>query len=135
MIVGVGTDILEIKRIGEILNKYDKKFIERIYGSNEININKNKKNNLDHFLSKRFAAKEATWKAFNPKRGNGLIFKEIEILNDKNGKPYLFFLVNSDRYIKEREKELGGIIKFDVSLSDEQQYVIAFVVISLAPFV
>ena len=135
MIVGVGTDILEIKRIGEILNKYDKKFIERIYGSNEINIIKNKKNNLDHFLSKRFAAKEATWKAFNPKRGNGLIFKEIEILNDKNGKPYLFFSGKSDRYIKEREKELGGIIKFDVSLSDEQQYVIAFVVISLAPFV
>ena len=91
MIIGIGTDILEIKRIGKILNKHDKKFIKRIYGFNEISVIENKKNNLDHYLSKRFAAKEATWKAFNPKRGNGLIFKEIETLNDKNGKPYLFF--------------------------------------------
>ena len=135
MIVGIGTDILEIKRIDEILSKYDKKFIKRIYGSNEISIIKNKKNNLVHFLSKRFAAKEATWKAFNIKRGNGLIFKEIEILNNKNGKPYILFSGKSDKYIKAREKELGGTLKFDVSLSDEQQYVIAFVVISLAPFV
>ena len=65
----------------------------------------------------------------------GLIFKEIETLNDKNGKPYLFFSGETDRCIKEREKDLGGTLKFDVSLSDEQQYVIAFVVISLAPFV
>ena len=135
MIIGIGTDILEIKRIGKILNKHDKKFIKRIYGFNEISVIENKKNNLDHYLSKRFAAKEATWKAFNPKRGKGLIFKEIETLNDKNGKPYLFFSGKTDRCIKEREKELGGSLKFDVSLSDEQQYVIAFVVISLAPFV
>ena len=135
MIVGIGTDILEINRIGKILNKHDKKFINRIYGSNEINIIKNKKINLDHFLSKRFAAKEATWKAFNSKRGNDLFFKEIEVLNDKNGKPYLFFTGRTDRCIKDRGKELGGTLKFDISLSDEQQYVIAFVVISLAPFV
>ena len=80
MIIGIGTDILEIKRIGKILNKHDKKFIKRIYGSNEISVIENKKNNLDHYLSKRFAAKEATWKAFNPKRGKGLIFKEIETI-------------------------------------------------------
>ena len=46
MIIGIGADILEIKRISEILNKHDKKFIKRIYGSNEITIIKNKKNNL-----------------------------------------------------------------------------------------
>ena len=56
MIFGVGTDILEIKRINKILNYNDEKFIDRIYGSNEIVIIKNKINNLDNFLSKRFAA-------------------------------------------------------------------------------
>ena len=135
MIIGIGTDILEIKRIDKILKKHDKKFIERIYGSNEISIIKNKKNNLKHYLSKRFAAKEAIWKALNSKRGNGLIFKEIEILNDENGKPYIFFSGKTNKYVKEKERELSGTLKFDVSLSDEQQYVIAFVVISLAPFV
>ena len=134
MIFGVGTDILEIERINKILNKQNGKFIERIYGSNEISFIKNKKNDLEYFLGKRFAAKEATWKAFNPKRGDGLIFREIETLNDRNGKPYLFFSGKTERYIKEKENELKGKLKFDISLSDERQYVIAFVVISLAPF-
>ena len=134
MIFGIGTDILEIERINKILNKQNEKFIDRIYGSNEINIIRNNQKNLNHFLSKRFAAKEATWKAFNPKRGDGLIFKEIETLNDRNGKPYLFFSGKTERYIKEKENELNGKLKFDISLSDERQYVIAFVVISLAPF-
>ena len=135
MIFGIGTDILEIERINKILNKQNEKFIDRIYGSNEISFIKNKKNDLKYFLGKRFAAKEATWKAFNPKRGDGLIFKEIETLNDRNGKPYLFFSGKTERYIKEKEKELKGKFKFDISLSDEKQYVIAFVVISLAPSV
>ena len=134
MIFGIGTDILEIERINKILNKQNEKFIDRIYGSNEISFIKNKKNDLKYFLGKRFAAKEATWKAFNPKRGDGLIFKEIETLNDRNGKPYLFFSGKTERYIKEKEHELKGKLKFDISLSDERQYVIAFVVISLAPF-
>ena len=134
MIFGIGTDILEIERINKILNKQNEKFIDRIYGSNEINFIKNKKNDLKYFLGKRFAAKEATWKAFNPKRGDGLIFKEIETLNDRNGKPYLFFSGKTERYIKDKENELKGKLKFDISLSDERQYVIAFVVISLAPF-
>ena len=134
MIFGIGTDILEIERINKILNKQNEKFIDRIYGSNEISFIKNKKNDLKYFLGKRFAAKEATWKAFNPKRGDGLIFKEIETLNDRNGKPYLFFSGKTERYIKEKENELKGKLKFDISLSDERRYVIAFVVISLAPF-
>ena len=134
MIFGIGTDILEIERINKILNKQNEKFIDRIYGSNEISFIKNKKKDLKYLLGKRFAAKEATWKAFNPKRGDGLIFKEIETLNDKNGKPYLFFSGKTERYIKEKENELKGKLKFDISLSDERQYVIAFVVISLAPF-
>ena len=91
MIFGVGTDILEVTRINKIINKHNEKFIDRVYGSNEINIIKNTQKNSDYFLSKRFAAKEATWKAFNSNRGDGLVYKEIETLNDKNGKPYLFF--------------------------------------------
>ena len=134
MIFGIGTDILEIERINKILNKQNEKFIDRIYGSNEISFIKHKKNDLKYCLGKRFAAKEATWKAFNPKRGDGLIFKEIETLNDRNGKPYLFFSGKTERYIKDKENELKGKLKFDISLSDERQYVIAFVVISLAPF-
>ena len=111
----------------------EKSFLTRTFTSNEIKHAKKLKNK-SNFFAKRFAAKEATWKAFNPKRGDGLIFKEIETLNDRNGKPYLFFSGKTERDIKDKENELKGKLKFDISLSDERQYVIAFVVISLAPF-
>ena len=57
------------------------------------------------------------------------------LLNDKNGKPYLFFSGKTEKYINEKEKELRRKFIFNISLSDERKYVIAFVVISLAPFV
>ncbi|MDC0228050.1 4'-phosphopantetheinyl transferase superfamily protein, partial [Alphaproteobacteria bacterium] len=66
MIIGIGTDILDVRRISNILYKYDQSFINRIYGSNEIKILKNKSKTINLFLGKRFAAKEATWKALNP---------------------------------------------------------------------
>ena len=74
MIIGIGTDILNIKRISKIIKRYDQKFINRVYGKNEIEIVRNKLKNSDNYFGKRFAAKEATWKALNPLRGDGLFF-------------------------------------------------------------
>ena len=108
MIFGIGTDILEISRIDKILKKYNQTFVDRVFGTNEIKIIENKSKNISLFLGKRFAAKESVWKALSPKRGDGLVFKEIE-LNNK--------------------------LIFDISISDEPPYVLAFVVISLAPLV
>ena len=100
MIIGIGTDILNIKRISKIIKKYDQRFINRVYGKNEIKIVQNKLKNSDNYFGKRFAAKQATWKALNPLRGDGLFFKEIEILNDINGKPHLYFSGNTQKYIE-----------------------------------
>ena len=133
MIVGIGTDILNLERINKIINKYDQKFINRIYGKNEIKISESKSNNSINYFGKRFSAKEATWKALSPTRGEGLFFREIEILNDINGNPYLYFSGKTQKYIKKKEKSLKARLKFDISLSDETPFVIAFVVISLAP--
>ena len=135
MIIGIGTDILNLERINKVINKYDQKFIDRIYGKNEIQISKTKIKNFKNFFGKRFAAKEATWKALCSNRGDGLFFREIEILNDKNGKPYLFFTGKTKLYIEQKERKLNANLKFDISLSDDAPFVIAFVVISLAPYV
>ena len=135
MIIGIGTDILNLDRLNKIINKYDQKFIDRIYGKNEIQISKSKLNNSINYFGKRFSAKEATWKALSPTRGEGLFFREIEILNDINGKPYLFFSGKTKKYIEKKEKNLKAKLKFDISLSDDTPFVIAFVVISLAPYV
>ena len=133
MIIGVGTDILNIKRINKIIKRYDQKFINRVYGKNEIEIVQNKLKNSYNYFGKRFAAKEATWKALNPLRGDGLFFREIEVLNDLNGKPFLLFSGKTKIYIQKKEKILNSKLKFDISISDEPPFIIAFVVISLAP--
>ena len=135
MIIGIGTDILNLERINKIINKYDQKFIDRIYGKNEIQISKIKLNNSINYFGKRFSAKEATWKALGLTRGEGLFFREIEILNDINGKPYLFFSGKTKKFIEKKEIKLKAKLKFDISLSDDTPFVIAFVVISLAPYV
>ena len=135
MIIGIGTDILNLERFKKTLNKYDQKFIDRIYGKNEILILQNKLNVSTNYLGKRFSAKEATWKALSPARGEGLFFREIEILNDINGKPYLFFSGKTKQYIDKKEKKLKAKLKFNISLSDDNPFVITFVVISLAPYV
>ncbi len=135
MIIGVGTDILNLERFKKILKKYDQRFVNRIYGKNEIQISKSKLNNYINYFGKRFSAKEATWKALNTNRGDGVFFKEIEILNDINGKPYLFFSGKTKKYIEKKEKNFKAKLKFDISLSDDTPFVIAFVVISLAPYV
>ena len=133
MIIGIGTDILDLTRIKKILNKYDKKFVDRIFGKNEIKNIQSKINISDNYFAKRFAAKEATWKALSPTRGEGIFFNEIETLNDMNGKPYLFFSGKTKKYIEKREKTSNAKLIFDISLSDNHPYVVAFVVISLAP--
>jgi holo-[acyl-carrier protein] synthase len=135
MIFGIGTDILEISRIDKILKKYNQTFVGRIFGTNEIKSIENKSKNISLFLGKRFAAKEAVWKALSPKRGDGLVFKEIEILNNLNGKPYLFFSGRTQKYIMNKEIELNKKLIFNISISDEPPYVLAFVVISLDPLV
>ncbi len=135
MIIGIGTDILNIERLNKILNKHDQKFIDRIYGKNEIKISKSKTINSINYFGKRFSAKEATWKALSPTRGDGLFFKEIEILNEINGRPYLFFSGKAKQFIEKKEKNLKAKLKFDISLSDDPPFVISFVVISLAPYV
>ncbi len=135
MILGIGTDILDVSRINKILKKYNETFITRIFGNNEIKILRNKSNNSDLFLAKRFAAKEAVWKALGAERGTGIVFKEIETLNKIGGNPYLFFSGSTKKYIKKRESDLSCSFQFDISISDEPPYVLAFVIISLAPLV
>tara|TARA_B100000575_G_scaffold243652_1_gene207487 strand:- start:574 stop:981 length:408 start_codon:yes stop_codon:yes gene_type:complete len=134
MIVGIGIDILNLERLNKIINKYDQKFINRIYGKNEIQISKSKSNNFIDYFGKRFSAKEATWKALSPSRGEGIFFREIEILNDINGKPYLYFSGKTQKYIEKKEKSLKAKLKFDISMSDDNPFVSAFVVISLARY-
>ena len=123
-IVGIGVDIIDNKRIQ--LSIKNKSFINRIFAKNEILISKKFKNKAN-FFSKRFAAKEALAKALGIGFRENLNFKDIQIVNNKLGKPY--YLVSSK--IKSLIKKKKKIKNFNLflSISDEKEYSIAFTII------
>ena len=98
----------------------------RILGKNEI-LNSKKIVNKINFLSKRFAAKEALAKALGTGFRNGLNFKDIEILNDRLGKPYYVLNIRLKNQIK-KKKRIKNFNLF-LSISDEKDYSIAFTMI------
>ena len=120
-ILGIGVDIISNKRI-RILLKI-KTFTNRIFGKNEL---KNSKKNFDNtnFFAKRFAAKEAFAKSLGSGFRENLNFKDIEVLNDKIGKPYYYKSKKIDRIIFRKFK----VKKYNLflSISDEKDYSVAY---------
>ena len=123
-ILGVGVDIVKNTRFKLLIKK--KKFINRTFGKEEIKLSQ-KLTNKSNFFSKRFAAKEAFAKSLGTGFRNNLNLKDIEILNDKMGKPF---------YIKSKkiDKLINKIFKTKkynlfLSISDEKDYSVAFTII------
>ncbi|MDA9594800.1 holo-ACP synthase [Candidatus Pelagibacter sp.] len=124
--IGIGVDIVKNTRIRSYIKNKD--FINRIFGKNEILTSKKITNKIN-FFSKRFAAKEAFAKALGTGFRNGLNFKDIEIINDKLGKPYYLISPKIKKLIKKKKK----IKNFNLflSISDEKEYSIAFTTIQI----
>ena len=85
-ILGIGVDIIQNNRIKNSIKNH--KFRDRIYSTNELKLSTSSKNKIGYF-SKRFAAKEAFAKALGTGFRKNLNFKDIEIMNDKFGKPII----------------------------------------------
>ena len=124
-IYGVGTDIVKVDRIKKsIRNKY---FISRIFNENEIQKCKKLKKNYNCY-AKRFAAKEAFSKALGTGISNGINFNEIIVLNEKKGRPFIKLIKNTKKKVEKKFKRKKYNIS--LSLSDENNYAVAFVTIS-----
>jgi len=125
MIFGIGTDIVEVKRIRNLDSL--EKFADKILSLDELEVFKSQ---IDEkkvtFLAKQFAAKEAVSKALGTGIGKDIRFNQIEILRNSDGKPYL----NHDGIITTILNDLG-ITKTHVSLSDEKKYALAFVILEI----
>lgn len=90
MIKGIGIDMIETERVAVSINK-KKGFRELVFSKKEIAYCEKKTNKFEHYAA-RFAAKEAFFKALGTGWGKGTAFNEIEIRNNKAGKPEIFFL-------------------------------------------
>ena len=123
-VLGIGVDIVDNKRIKTSIK--NSKFKNRIYSPKELKQSILFKNKVNYF-SKRFAAKEAFAKALGTGFRKNLNYKDIEVLNDRMGKPYY---AKSKKIIKLVQKTFK-VKKFNcfLSISDEKDYSTAFTII------
>jgi len=116
MIKGIGIDIIEVKRIKKLMEDYGERFFKRILTENEINYCKKFSKPDQHFAG-RFASKEAYSKAIGTGVGKEFSWKDIEILNNEKGKPYIINL---------KENQFSKL-KFEISISHTEGYACAVV--------
>ena len=125
MIIGIGTDIIDTRRIKNAINRYGERFKKRCFSNNEITRSENRFNTINSY-AKRYAAKEACSKALGTGLAKGIFWKDVEVVNDKYGKPFINLHNNALKKINKITKKDYNI---EVSLSDEKNYAIANVII------
>ncbi|MFI0471119.1 holo-ACP synthase [Halomonas sp. HMF6819] len=123
MIVGIGSDIARIARFDTAVARHGERFAARILGPLE-HENWVSRHRSPAYLAKRFAAKEAFVKALGLGLRAGMQWREIQVLNDSLGKPVLELAGEARRLF-----EQSGAQSAHVSISDEAEYALAFVVL------
>lgn len=120
---GIGVDIIENSRIKRMIK--NKQFLQRVFSNYEILYSK-KKTDKTYFFAKRFAAKEAFSKSLGTGFRNKLNFKDIIVKNDRSGKPFFYITKKIKSIINKKFKTKK--FNFHLSISDEKNYSIAFVI-------
>ena len=123
-IIGIGVDIVDNQRLKKLVK--NKSFISRVFTNNEQKISNKLKNKVNYY-SKRYAAKEAFSKATGSGISKKLHFKDIEIKKNKKGKPIINLKKTTTLFLKKKFKVKS--FKTNLSLSDEKNYSIAYVII------
>ena len=121
MVVGIGTDIIEIDRIKNSIQKFGEAFLKKIYTYNEIVYCHSKANLYQHYAV-RFAAKEAIYKAFPPEGQKRLNWQSVEVFIDESGRPHVIYLNSA------KELEKAGY-KVQISLSHSNSYAICVAIV------
>ena len=138
MILGIGTDIVKIARIASLYNKHPNNFARKILTNQEIKIFSSfslEKKQIS-YLAKRFAIKEAFVKALGTGFRKEVSFLDIEVINNNLGKPEIIISKQLEKHFRagqffamQKTNKDYSIPNFFVSVSDEEEYVVAFVVI------
>ena len=114
----IGVDIIEIARIEKAIAGWGERFLHRVYTDSELRLCGDSPSSL----AGRFAGKEAVIKALGG-RSKGFSWKEIEILSDPRGRPLVHIHGNT-----QNQASALGLDNLAISLSDCEQYAVAFVV-------
>src|ERR1700751_4986726 len=131
MIIGIGTDLVDIRRIEQTIERHGDRFINRIYTEVERARAERKQNRIDTY-AKRFAAKEACAKALGTGFRQGVFFRDMGVVNLPSGKPTLR-LTGGGLARLPAITPAGYTAPNDPALPDEYPLAHAIVVISAMP--
>jgi holo-[acyl-carrier protein] synthase len=118
MIVGHGIDLIDIRRVEKTINKFGNRFINRIFTKGEIIRSDNRNKRIESY-AKRFAAKEACSKALGTGFRSGVYWRDIEVINEKSGKPILKLTGGAYKRLK---KIIPNDNNYNISLSITDDY-------------
>ena len=124
MVLGLGTDLMETRRVEESIDRFGDRFLERIFTPEEIAYCLRKKKNAAESFAARFAAKEAGAKALGTGISHGVSWKEFEVRREASGRPTL--------HLSGRAAELAeamGVKRVQLSLTHSRELALAVVVI------
>jgi holo-[acyl-carrier protein] synthase len=122
MVLGLGTDLIETRRVHESIERFGERFLQRIFTTGEIAYCSRKKNSAESFAA-RFAAKEAGAKALGTGISHGVNWKEFEVKREPSGRPTL--------HLSGRAAELAGAMgvrRLQLSLTHSRELAMAVVV-------
>lgn len=123
MIYGIGTDLVNIKRIEEALFRFGDRFLHRILSEEEV-AEYAKSAQPARFVAKRFAAKEAFSKAYGTGIGESIGWHDVRVTHDSQGKP----LIETSPNLRDK-LQAQRITQMHLSITDEAGQALAFVVI------
>lgn len=126
MIFGIGVDIASVARIAGVRARHGERFERRVLTAPEMDEHR-RQGRPDHFLARRFAAKEAFAKAAGTGIGRDLGWHDITIGHDAAGRPLLCLSAAAEALLSTR-----GVVAHHLSLSDEQEHAVAMVVLETA---
>jgi len=133
MIIGLGSDIVEIARIGELLRRHEERFLRRVFTERERALAAERGIGAQApTLAKRFAAKEATAKALGSGFRAGVQWHEIEVINNDMGAPELKLHGGAAARLN-LLLPAGHAPRLHLTLSDERRYALAVVIIEALP--
>jgi holo-[acyl-carrier protein] synthase len=127
MIIGIGNDVIDIRRIEATLDKYGERFIRRLFTEVEIAKSERRAQRAASY-AKRFAAKEACSKALGTGFRAGVFWKDMGVVNEPSGKPTMQ-LTGGARARLEKLTPEGHSIRIHLTITDDFPYAHAFVMI------
>jgi len=131
VILGIGNDVIDIRRIEETLGRYGARFIQRIFTDVEIAKSERRAQRAASY-AKRFAAKEACSKALGTGFRAGVFWKDMGVVNEPSGKPTMV-LTGGARARLDTMLPPGHTVRIHLTITDDFPYAHAFVMIEAVP--